>query len=86
MSFFISRGVFSVHVFLRAELLGTTLLLLSFVFILPSKNVLLINSNPYKSYLVIVCYVWHIKKKKSCFLSGQKMASQGCFNLYIFDN
>lgn len=72
---FISCGVFLMHIFLRVELLGNTLLLSSYIFILPSKTELLINSKPYNSYyLMIVYYVWYIKKikKNSAFLAAIK--------------
>ena len=63
LSFFISFGVFIEPVFLGVELLEAILLLLSFIFILLSKNVLLINSilcNNFPS----LCVMYVIKKKK----------------------
>lgn len=78
ISFLISSGVFLELVFLGVELFEAILLLLSFIFILLSKNVLLINSILCNNFL-IVCYVCYLKKKESCFLSGHKMASHGYF-------
>lgn len=64
VSFLISFGVFLELVFLGMELFEAILLLLSFILILLSKNVLLINSI-FCNNFPIVYYVCYFKKKKN---------------------